>query len=162
LRIDTNIQSEKATLKDYNKISINADWTASHKGSIVLYPGAIKDIYEQTNDTLIFVLKILDESDFGEFNISVSPPNVGNYILEVFNEEGLLKTEKMDSLSAFNWTWFETGDTFVRLIEDRNNNGKWDSGDYFRKQQPERVWMYDEKIQIRPNWSFEQEWIIKD
>jgi len=162
LRIDTTIQEVKKELQSYNQIRMNADWIQSNKGSIALYPGAIQDIYGQTNDTLILRLKILNESDFGEFNITVSPPAKGNYILEVYSDKSVLKKEIIDSLSTFNWTWFETGEINLRLIEDQNQNGKWDSGDYFLKRQPERVWIYKEKIQIRPNWSFDQEWIIKE
>ncbi len=162
LRIDTTIQEVKKELQSYNQIRMNADWIQSNKGSIALYPGAIQDIYGQTNDTLILRLKILNESDFGEFNVTVSPPTMGNYIFEVYTDNSILKKEIIDTARTFNWTWFETGEISLRLIEDQNQNGKWDSGDYFLKRQPERVWIYKEKIQIRPNWSFDQEWFIKE
>jgi len=44
------------------------------------------------------------------------------------------------------------------LIIDANENGKWDTGDYLKNKQPERVIYFDEKIEIRANWDHEFQW----
>jgi hypoxanthine phosphoribosyltransferase len=48
----------------------------------------------------------------------------------------------------------------LKLIYDTNPNGKWDSGNYPWKIQPEKIQYYDKLIDIHPNWFIEEQWII--
>jgi hypothetical protein len=42
----------------------------------------------------------------------------------------------------------------LRLIEDRNNNGRWDTGDYFGHRQPEPI--FSKKLEaLRANWELD-------
>ena len=47
------------------------------------------------------------------------------------------------------------GEYFIEILFDTNMNGKWTTGDYWKKIQPERVVPRKEKIAIKPN--FENE-----
>jgi len=49
----------------------------------------------------------------------------------------------------------------IRIIDDANKNGKWDSGNYWRKTQPENVFYYPESITTRSNWDVDLNWILK-
>ena len=40
----------------------------------------------------------------------------------------------------------------IRIIYDTNNNGKWDTGSYLQKQQPEPVDYFSEIQEVRANW----------
>jgi hypothetical protein len=40
---------------------------------------------------------------------------------------------------------------------DSNNNGKWDTGDYSKKLQPEKAITLKEKLAIRANWDNERD-----
>ena len=44
------------------------------------------------------------------------------------------------------------GDYNLRLIHDKNENHKWDSGNYLNKIKPEETIHSSEKIKIRANW----------
>jgi hypothetical protein len=46
----------------------------------------------------------------------------------------------------------------LKIIDDLNNNGKWDTGDYIYKLQPEPVRLFPKEIIIRANWDVEEEW----
>ena len=41
---------------------------------------------------------------------------------------------------------------------DLNENGKWDTGDYIYKIQPEKVQFFSSGITIRANWDVEEDW----
>jgi hypothetical protein len=45
-----------------------------------------------------------------------------------------------------------------RLIEDENFNGKWDTGLYVKRRQPEMVHIFPDKVQARLNWEIEADW----
>ena len=44
----------------------------------------------------------------------------------------------------------------IKVIFDRNNNGRWDTGNYIEKEQPENVLFFNKLIEIRPNWVSEE------
>jgi uncharacterized protein (DUF2141 family) len=43
----------------------------------------------------------------------------------------------------------------LKVIEDLNGNGKWDTGNYLEHRQPEEVFYYKEPIKVRSNWDIE-------
>ena len=47
----------------------------------------------------------------------------------------------------------DPGNYYVSMFYDRNGNGKWDTGDYDEKRQPEEVWF------IKRVWSLKQDWV---
>lgn len=51
-----------------------------------------------------------------------------------------------------------TGIYSLRFIEDKNQNGIWDSGNLINKITPEKVTLYPKEINIRENWDVIVEW----
>ncbi len=45
---------------------------------------------------------------------------------------------------------------YVRLYIDANGDGKWTTGDWLKKRQPEAVYYYPHKLNLRANWDFEE------
>ena len=58
------------------------------------------------------------------------------------------------------FTYLKPGTYYARLFIDRNGNGKYDTGNYGRKQQPEEVYYYPGKLELRAYWNIEQSWDI--
>ena len=50
------------------------------------------------------------------------------------------------------------GTYHIRLFNDRNGNGVWDTGLYEVKQDAEEVYYFPGKIETRANWDYTQEW----
>ena len=50
----------------------------------------------------------------------------------------------------------------LKAIMDRNGNGQWDTGNYLKHIQPEKIYFYKLPIQLRSNWDQEITWIIPD
>ena len=58
--------------------------------------------------------------------------------------------------------YLSPGNYYVRLFDDRNGNGRWDTGCYAEGRQPEAVNYYPGSFEIRANWDIEQTWHIND
>jgi hypothetical protein len=53
---------------------------------------------------------------------------------------------------------FSPGDYDLRILYDRNNNGKWDPGQFFEgRKQPEIAFPINQKITVKPDWDNEFE-----
>ena len=49
----------------------------------------------------------------------------------------------------------------MRLIEDANNNKKWDTGNYLKKIHAEKIQYFKNDIIIKKKWDSELNWEIK-
>jgi hypothetical protein len=46
----------------------------------------------------------------------------------------------------------------LKAVKDDNENRKWDTGNYLKNIQPEKVVKYKEDINVRANWDTELDW----
>jgi hypothetical protein len=145
-------------------------------------PGALTDIFGATNDTLEWSFRTSNNEDYGMLilNIDIQAPfhttdtedqagitdNEGkaqplNYILQLLDKDGQSLQEKYISGSGeYRFPHLSPGNYSFRLIEDLNNNHKWDTGHYLKGILPERVFMYTDDIQVRQNWETEENWVV--
>ena len=49
----------------------------------------------------------------------------------------------------------KAGTYHIQVIEDRNQNGEWDSGDFSRKLQPEKIINFRESYEVKGSWDLE-------
>ena len=64
-------------------------------------------------------------------------------------------------LSAIDFTNIDPGKYFIRIIYDQNQNKRFDSGNYLKKIQPEKVIYYPDEIDVRAGWDLVQEFILQ-
>ena len=141
--------------------------------SLEVLPGAFTDMFGATNDTLVTAFNTTTYEDYGvlilNLNINMSHgtndtinAQTNSYILHLTDASGNTVKEKLISgPGTYRFDHLTPGNYSFRVIEDRNHNGKWDTGHYLRGVQPERVFLYDQTIQIRQNWEDEMSWEIQ-
>ena len=49
---------------------------------------------------------------------------------------------------------------YARIVIDTNNNGKWDTGNYESKLQPEEVFYSPKRYEVMQNWDVEETWDV--
>lgn len=57
-------------------------------------------------------------------------------------------------------SYLSPGNYRVKLIDDRNNNGQWDTGNYEKGVLPERVYYLPKVLEIKSNWEIKESWQI--
>jgi hypothetical protein len=72
----------------------------------------------------------------------------------VIRENSIQKSEEL------NYEYLYPQNYRLKIIEDANANGEWDTGDYLKNIQPEKVIYNSENITIRSNWDADIEWKI--
>ena len=85
-----------------------------------------------------------------------------NTILQLLNDkERVLREFKIDTtIEALNIDLLPPEKYNFKLIVDKNNNGKWDTGKYLENLQPEMVYYYKETITVKSGWDYEIDWNI--
>jgi hypothetical protein len=131
------------------------------KYSIQLLPGAITSREGWVNDTLNITVSTYEAEHYGNLDFSVSGLPYGKNILQFVDDKDEVVFEYPASQdTAFSINRVPPKTYTVRAIQDLNDNGKWDGGDYWNDLQPEKVLHYAAKIQIRSNWDQLIEWRI--
>ena len=74
-------------------------------------------------------------------------------IVQLTNIKGEILAEKYsEDRSNFTFNYLNPGDILVRVIFDSNANQKWDTGNFLKKIQPERIQYLRDTLEVRANW----------
>jgi hypothetical protein len=116
-------------------------------------------------DSTIISFKTSNEKAYKTLTLNIKNPEIaGAAILQIINYKDLVLEEKKISTLDSNAVEFKNlrqGSYRIKLIYDANNNGKWDTGNYKEKKQPEKVVFFPQNIDIKPNFDYVLEWDIK-
>lgn len=139
------------TLK--NQVDFNFEREPNHTYKLKLIPGAITDFFEKTNDTLAYNMSTKSLADYGNLSVNLTGAVTFPLLVQLTDEKGLVKEEiyALES-QTFEFNSIEPANYLIRVIFDMNGNGKWDTGNYLKKIQPEKVSYYPGTIEIRANW----------
>ncbi|WP_340066238.1 Ig-like domain-containing protein [Ascidiimonas aurantiaca] len=149
------------TLK--NTISVSWDTEPQKRYLMQLFPGALTDMFGNVNDTLNYPLTTKSFADLGTINLKLR--NVTSYpiLIQLTNDKGEVTVEKYVEApkESHEFRYLDPGEYFIRVIFDTNKNGKWDTGNYLLKQQPERISYFPGAVELRANWELQQTFTLE-
>lgn len=128
---------------------------------LTILPGAIKDIYQQVNDTSQVTFKTREYSYYGKIIVDVSGIEEYSVILQILEntkDEKVVQEKMVNIDGKVEFNYLSPKEYLVKAIIDKNQNGKWDSGDYLQHIQPELVQYYEKEVNVRANWDIEINW----
>jgi hypothetical protein len=141
------------------RVKISKKWKEEATYRLILYPGAIFDVYESTNDTLDVKFNIKPVADYGTINISLE--NVEDTIsIEILKGNKIVRKREIISPGMYVFEFMDPDTYRVKFVHDRNRNGKWDTGKYMEGIQPERVEFLPKDIKVRSNWDHDISYVI--
>ena len=104
-----------------------------------------------------FKIKTVDQYSNLLFNISNAPDSSFVDLLNT-SDKVVRKALLEDGVAKF--VHVKPGEYYARIVIDENKNFLFDTGDYSLKRQPEQVYYYTDKIELRANWDVQQEWDV--
>lgn len=137
-------------------IRLQYPWQEGQDFKIVLEKDLAKDssgLELAKADTITFKTK--KKADYGTLKIRIANLDTSQHVVLLF-----LKAEKVEKAQPVtskevNFELFHTGEYEIRILYDRNRNGKWDTGSYWERRQPEKIISTPKKYNIRANWDNE-------
>lgn len=117
-----------------------------------------------SNDTIVATFTTKTEKDYGTLKMLYKVPSNGmSYVATLLTEKGVeLRSDKVTSNMTVVYDRLPAGKYKVRLLEDANGNGIWDTGDYRQKLLPEKVSFFPRSLSIRGYWELEESFEWKD
>lgn len=115
------------------------------------------------NDSINTSFTTKTEKDYGNLlmHYHISDPSC-QYVVQLLNKNKTILQENILSQSqSIEYAHLEPGSYQVKVIKDQNNNGRWDTGMYRDKIQPESIFFFPSTINIRGYWDFEEDFELK-
>lgn len=142
------------------QVYFNYAWNAECKYKMYLPKATYTDMTGTSNDSLVALFSIKPADIFATMILSFKKINPqGNYIIQLINDkEEILHEQRISNTQKAKLEHLSPGNVKLRLIHDNNNNGKWDTGIFKKRQQAERVELFADKVLLKENWETEVEW----
>ena len=134
------------------------------KYELLIPAGAFENVARESNDTLKYSYTGSDPNKFALVNVDVRGTHPkAKYILQLTNAQGKVQKEISNvTPGKYKFEFVTPGDIMLRVVEDMNANGKWDTGDMVLMRQPERTEIFKnedgvELITTKENWEYDLE-----
>ena len=133
---------------------VYTDWLPGAKYSFEVDSLAFVDIYGVANGKYKLGIQVGRLEDYASLFVNVSVPVV---VQLLDKQDKVVKTAKTkDGTAEFYYIVPET--YYLRAFVDSNDNGEWDTGDYFADRQPEQMYYYSEPVECRAKWDITKTW----
>lgn len=141
---------------------LRAAWDTKKKYKLVIPAGTFRNVAGEQNDTLRNDYTTLDPEKYGKviLNVKGATPE-SHYVIYLKDEKGKTLAEIKDARTGTHtFNFVNPGKVRLGVLNDLNNNGKWDTGNLIERRQPERTEPYvddkgEEIIEIKANWEVE-------
>ncbi len=145
--------------KDRFRMEIFNKWNETTSYSIIFKDSCLNDIFNNYNKLNNIFITMKPLKDFGNLILNLElNKSEKNYIVQLLdkNNDEIIKEYFINESKQIKIDYLKPVEAKIKIIEDRNKNGIWDTGDYETKRLPEKVYNYNQIFNIRAYWELEQ------
>ena len=137
---------------------VEYDWEPGGTYGITIDSLAITGIYGLYNGTISQEFKVKELEEYSNLFFKVNVTDSA-FVELLDKSDKVVRTAPVENGMAdlFN---INTGEYYARIVLDANGNGKWDTGNYSQHLQPEEVYYFSKKLNLKQNWDIEETWDI--
>jgi uncharacterized protein (DUF2141 family) len=136
----------KARLKDGGAYQFIAD------------SASFSNIFGDVADSIGIKFTVRMPDTYGALTLNLTGVT-GNIIIQLLDTKEKVLTERfINKDGKLDFPLLEKGFYRFRAIHDLNRDGKWTTGDYKIKQQPEPVTYFKSEVEIKIDWKIEEDW----
>ena len=138
-------------------------WTPGAAYRFMADSAAVVSIYDSVhNKALRHEFTVKKPEDYSNLIFTITPRTVDGHALyfELLNSsDNAVRTIAVDTLTGkVTVPYITPGTYYGRVFVDANGNGRWDTGDFKMRVQPEEVAYFDKKMELKANWDNELSW----
>ena len=132
-----NFKTEYDSLK--NNYALKFNKTVDNQYKIQMLPNAFSDLFNNTNDTLNYSVRT--QTEYKYFNSRIILVNAKYPVIVQLTDSKyeVIAEQYIDKAQPVDFSYLDPKNFYLRVIYDTNKNGKYDTGDYLKGIQPERV-----------------------
>ena len=152
-------EKDTALLSTYH---MSVKWESETNYKLDIDSATFENIYGIKSNVFNQKFKTKELEHYGKILLKVDRVDepVIIQILENNKNETLIQSKKIYSDQIVTFNYLEPKTYIIKVIEDWNDNGKWDTGNYKLKLQPETVHYFRKEIKVRSNWDVEENVVL--
>jgi hypothetical protein len=137
-------------------------WKYGTNYKLTIDSAALKTIYSTYSKKLKEEFKTQEEDYYGKIILDIKNVTVPTIIelLTDDKDEKIVQSIPVSKDELITFKFLEPRKYLIKAIFDRNNNGKWDTGNLKKKIQPEEVMYYLSVVKVRSNWENKDNWSL--
>ena len=143
------------------KYEILAEWEPEKEYQLKIDSAAVVGLYGLHTNKVEQTLKVKKLDEYGTllFNLEEAP---STSVVELLDNGGkVLRQQRISPENTADFYYLAPNTKYyVRLFNDRNGNGKWDTGNVEKGAQPEEVYYFPKVWEMKANFEFEETWNI--
>ena len=134
-------------------------WKPKTKYRVTIDSLAVTDIYGNHNRPFVQEVSTHAIEDYAALFFNIGDLGSDSAIVELLSSDKPVRLEPVrNGVATFEYV--TPGAYYARLFIDRNHNGRWDTGSVADTVQPEDVFYFSKKLNLKKNWDVEQQWNI--
>ena len=141
---------------------ILAQWKPGEEYQLTIDSTAFTGIYGLHTNKTEKKFKVKTVEDYGILYLNVKGQGDDDaYVQLLDSKDAVVREQKVKANGTCDFYFLQPSTKYyIRLFIDKNKNGKWDTGDYANKIQPEEVFYFNKVWEMKANFEFEEDWNI--
>lgn len=140
---------------------ILADWQPGQEYQLKIDSLGIKGIYGLYTNKVENQLKVKTLEDYGTLYLNIVGAGPHAVVQLLNSSDGVVRQQPVTDKNTCDFYFLQPSTKYyIRLFNDDNNNGVWDTGNYEEKRQPEEVFYFPKVWEMKANFEFEETWDI--
>lgn len=140
------------------KYELRGEWRPDIEYSLEVDSAAFEDIYGLASKPIKQGFKVNSLDTYGTLLVNITSLHDLPLIVQLLDAQDKVVKETKTVNGVAEFYYLKPQKYYMRLIVDRNNNGKWDTGNYASDQQAEEVYYYPEAIECKAKWDLTESW----
>lgn len=143
------------------KYEILAEWEPEKEYQLSIDSMAFKGVYGLHTNKVKQTMKVKKLNEYGTILLNITGTD-STAVVELLDGSGkVLRQQRITPQNTADFYYLNPGTKFyIRLFNDRNGNGVWDTGKYSEHLQPEEVYYFPKVWEMKANFDFEENWNI--
>lgn len=144
----------------HRHLLVKFNWQPNEKYDVYIPKNTFTDIYRDSCDSTHIAFQVKSPDEYGQFSVVINRVDKSYpVIIQLLTEKGLVFDQRIltkDNKADFGL--LPPGKYGIKAIMDVNGNGRWDTGIFIKKIQPEKVLVHPKLFEVRANWDDEETW----
>ncbi len=155
--LDFRLEQDTLVLRRYTLHAI-PHFSPGGEYRLIADSASMYDVYGHTIDSTCIAFKEKKVEEYAHLVFNITGAEGPAFVQLLDEKDKVVKqTEVKDGQAKF--VNIPAGKYYARLVEDSNENGKFDPGSLLDHRQPERVYYFDALLELR-EWQYSQSWDI--
>lgn len=142
---------------------ILAQWEPEKEYQLTIDSAAIVGLYGLHTNKVQQTVKVKKLDEYGTLLLNIVGAPKGSLVELLDNGGKVLRQQPVSAENTADFYFLNPNTKYyIRLLVDRNGNGKWDTGNYEQGIQPEEVYYFPKVWEMKANFEFEETWNIHE